>query len=60
MSDDFDQPNTLPGNCPECGQPASIWLAVSQQWECVYCNWQGRNPKRDQQSPHSVNFFVDM
>lgn len=46
LTDDFDQPNTAPGNCPECGQPANIWEAVSQQWECVYCNWRGRNPKR--------------
>lgn len=49
--DDFDSPNTAPGDCPECGQPANIWEAVSQQWECTFCNWRGRNPK---QKPHST------
>ena len=44
--DDLDMPNTQPGLCPDCGQPANIWAAVSQQWECSFCNWQGRNPTR--------------
>lgn len=34
-------PDTKPGYCPECGQPATIWLAVAHKWECTYCNWQG-------------------
>ena len=46
LHDDFDAPNTAPGLCPECGQPANIWEAVSQQWECTFCNWRGRNPKQ--------------
>lgn len=50
--DDFDGPNSKPGLCPECGQPANIWAAVSQQWECSYCNWSGRNPTR----PPPVNY----
>jgi ribosomal protein L37AE/L43A len=49
MIDDFDQPNTAPGTCPDCGQPANIWVAISQQWECSFCNWQGRNPTRPQE-----------
>jgi len=49
MLDDFDQPNTHPGDCPECGQPANIWAAVSQEWECSFCNWHGRDPKRPNQ-----------
>jgi ribosomal protein L37AE/L43A len=40
--DDFDTPNTAPGFCPECGQPATIWEAVSAQWECTFCSWKGR------------------
>lgn len=43
---DFDQPNTAPGECPVCGQPANIWLAVSQEWECCLCDWHGRQPNR--------------
>lgn len=42
--DDFDSPNTKPGFCPVCGQPATIWEAVTQNWECVFCNWRGRKP----------------
>lgn len=48
MSDDFERPNTAPGTCPECGQPANIWAAISQQWECSFCNWKGRNPIREE------------
>ena len=44
MNDDFDSPNTKPGLCPECGQPATIWMAVAGEWECTYCNWSGRSP----------------
>ena len=44
--DDFDAPNTAPGLCPDCGQPANIWEAVSQTWECCNCMWKGRNPKQ--------------
>ena len=42
--DDLDTPNTAPGYCPECGQKANIWEAVSQQWCCSLCDWKGRNP----------------
>lgn len=51
--DDLDTPtldatrpgiNTTPGYCPECGQKANIWEAVSQTWECSLCDWKGRTP----------------
>lgn len=44
--DDLDTPNTAPGLCPECGKPANIWAAVTQQWCCCFCNWRGRNPNK--------------
>ena len=47
MNDDFDAPNTLPGQCPECGLNADIWEAVKQEWHCCFCNWHGRNPTRE-------------
>jgi len=46
-------PNTQPGNCPECGEPADIWEAIAQQWMCSYCNWKGRQPTRPEQTPYS-------
>jgi ribosomal protein L37AE/L43A len=49
MIDDFDQPNTAPGTCPDCGQQADIWAAITQQWECRLCDWKGRNPNRPQE-----------
>lgn len=42
--DEFDAPNTQPGWCPDCGQPADIWAAVTQHWECRLCDWKGRSP----------------
>lgn len=42
--DDLDLPNTRPGWCPTCGQPATIWEAVKSEWCCTLCDWQGRNP----------------
>ena len=45
MIDDIDTPNTQPGWCPTCGQKADIWEAVSQNWCCSLCDWQGRQPE---------------
>lgn len=42
--EDIDTPNTQPGWCPECGQRADIWEAVSQTWCCSLCDWRGRQP----------------
>jgi len=54
MNDDFDAPNTLPGQCPECGLNADIWNATQQEWECSFCNWHGRNPNRENKyEPHN-------
>jgi hypothetical protein len=47
MIDELDQPNTAPGTCPDCGQKANIWNAMQQEWECSFCDWKGRNPKRE-------------
>jgi len=55
MIDDFDQPNTFPGTCPDCGQKANIWNATQQEWECSFCDWKGRNPKREIKSNEHTN-----
>ena len=30
--------------CPECGEILCLWLAITEQWECIRCNWRGRQP----------------
>lgn len=47
--DDLDKPNTLPGFCPVCAEPANIWNATRNVWMCSFCNWQGRSPDKE---PH--------
>lgn len=52
--DDLDTPNTAPGYCPDCGQKANIWEAISQQWCCSLCDWKGRNPNPNPTQPEYV------
>jgi ribosomal protein L37AE/L43A len=33
-----------PIHCPKCGEELRLWLAVTEQWECIKCLWRGRNP----------------
>lgn len=54
MMDDFDQPNTQPGLCPECGQPANIWEAVAAVWQCSFCDWSGRHPRQKPVQPETL------